>query len=212
MRAVRVLSCLALAALLAAGPPPGAAGADGPGRRPAPLDYRIFGHTLESSPADFRKHLKRDKWLLTKTETFNGYEVMSFTSARRNRLFDSAYVASCPSTGQTVGVYASGGDAGAILAMARDRFGIGARDRAGMPEDGSLPGPMSVAKKYRRDYANVSVSFYRNRPHESWTLALESLEAMRLCRRQNQAEAADGERLAREIEAASRRTAAAAAE
>ncbi len=211
MRITRVLPGLTLAALLAAGAPPVAAGADGQDRKPAPLDYRIFGTTLESSPGDFRKQLKRDKWLLTRTELLNGYEVMSFTSARRDRLFSDACVASCPSTGQTVGVYVCGSDGKAILAMARDRYGIGATNRADNSKD-SLPGPMRVSKTYRRDYPNVSVSFYQNRPYASYTLALESREAMRLCARQNRAEAADAARISREIEAASRKAAAAAAE
>ncbi len=208
MRVTRVLSCLAFAALLALCRPAGAAG---PGQQPKPLDYQIFGHTLSASPAEFRESLKRDKWLLTGTESRYGLYVMSFTSARRNRLFSNAYVASCPSTGQTVGVYACGGDGEAILAMARDRYGIGATNRTDGDTD-SLPGPMRISKTYRGDYPNVSVSFYQNRPYASYTLALESREAMRLCARQHGAEAADAARIGQEIEAASRKAAAATAE
>lgn len=207
----RLLALLAVLVLVPCAGPPDALAAN-PGKPPKPLEYQMFGHTLEDSPKAFRESLKRDKWLHTKTETRYGYEVMCFTSVRQGRLFSNAYVAYCDATGQTVGVYIYGEDGEAILAIARDRFGITGNDLANMPKDSAIGGPMRIHRKYRREYPNITVSFYPNTPFSSYTLALESQEAMRLCTRQNQAETAAARQLARDIENASRQAAAAAAE
>ncbi|MDO5537366.1 MAG: hypothetical protein Q4F72_07555 [Desulfovibrionaceae bacterium] len=179
--------------------------AEGLGKKPKPLEYSLFGLTLESKPAVFRQTLKKARYVHTKTEILHGMNVMSFTSSRRNTLFSNAYVASCPSTGRTVGVYVYGEDGETILALARDRFGIRGNDLARMPSGSSIGGSLRVDKKYRKDYPNVTVSFYKNPPFETWTLALESREELAICARQNRSDADISAALEREIEALSRK-------
>ncbi len=155
------------------------------GKKPEPLEYSIFGLTLDDSRTTFRTTLKKAQYLHTKTESRYGYDVMCFTSKRRNVLFPYVYVATCPSTNQTVGVYVVGDDGDAILDLAKKRFGLTGNNLKNMPENSSIGGRMSTEKPYLKDYPNVSVSLYKNKPYLSYTLAIESKEGMKLCRQQN---------------------------
>ncbi len=175
------------------------------GKKPDPLEYTIFGLTLDDSRAVFRTTLKKAQYLHTKTVTEYGYDVMCFTSKRRNVLFPYVYVASCPSTNQTVGVYVVGDDGDAILDLAKKRFGLTGNNLKHMPENSSIGGRMSLGKQYLKDYPNVSVSMYRNKPYLSYTLALESKEGMKLCKQQNAADEKDEAVLKRLIEKESNR-------
>ncbi len=155
------------------------------GKKPEPLEYSIFGLTLDDSRTTFRTTLKKAQYLHTKTESSYGYDVMCFTSKRRNVLFPYVYVATCPVTNQTVGVYVVGDDGDAILDLAKKRFGLTGNNLKNMPENSSIGGRMSTEKPYLKDYPNVSVSLYKNKPYLSYTLAIESKEGMKLCRQQN---------------------------
>ncbi len=170
------------------------------GKKPEPLEYSIFGLTLDDSRTTFRTTLKKAQYLHTKTESRYGYDVMCFTSKRRNVLFPYVYVATCPSTSQTVGVYVVGDDGDAILDLAKKRFGLTGNNLKHMPENSSIGGRMSTEKQYLKDYPNVSVSLYKNKPYFSYTLALESKEGMKLCRQQNYADEKDAAVLKKLIE------------
>lgn len=185
---------------------PGQAAGGTIGRKPEPLEYDIFGLTLDASPRTFRETLKRAGYLHTKTEQLHGLEVMSFTSAKTHRLYSNAFVASCPATGQTVGVYVYGDDGTRMLDLARERFHLDGNDLATPPADGGVGGRMKIDKAYRKSYPNLTVSFYKNRPFESFTLALESQKALDACARQGAADAAAAARLRQRIEEESRRT------
>ena len=176
------------------------AGAAQLGKKKEPLDYKIFGMTLDSPPKAFRTKLKKDSYLLTKTDTHYGYDVMSFTSAKRHVLFTYVYVASCADTNQTVGVYLVSEDGDALLSLARERFGIGGNNLKDMPKGSSIGGRMTPSKHYLKDYPNVSVSLYSNKPYDSYTLALESRKAMQICKKQASAEVKDAAVLKKFIE------------
>ncbi len=198
--AARLLLFLFLAAICLRTAVPAPAHAASLGKKAEPLEYTVFGLTLDDSRTTFRTTLKKAQYLYTKTESRYGYDVMCFTSKRRNVLFPYVYVATCPSTDQTVGVYVVGDDGDAILDLAKKRFGLTGNNLKHMPENSSIGGRMSTEKQYLKDYPNVSVSLYKNKPYFSYTLALESKEGMKLCRQQNSADEKDAAVLKKLIE------------
>ncbi len=183
--AARLLLFLFLTAICLHSADPLPACAASMGKKAEPLEYSVFGLTLDDSRTTFRTTLKKAQYLHTKTESSYGYDVMCFTSKRRNVLFPYVYVATCPVTNQTVGVYVVGDDGDAILDLAKKRFGLTGNNLKHMPENSSIGGRMSTEKPYLKDYPNVSVSLYKNKPYLSYTLAIESKEGMKLCRQQN---------------------------
>ena len=215
MKACAVLCCLALVLLLpdmAVRHTPGAAfpslflsaptkkaSAASLGKKPQPLTYTMFGLTLDDSPATFRKTLKKAHYLLTRMEQRHGLSVMCFTSARGRRLFTQAYVAFCPETGQTVGVYAVSENGEELMKLVAERFHLGGNDRTVMPEGSPIGGAMKHTRAYRKAYPNVTVSYYPNTPYATYTLALESPAALEKCTRFRARELQTGTNLAREI-------------
>ncbi|WP_165176462.1 hypothetical protein [Desulfovibrio sp. ZJ369] len=174
-----------------------------------PLEYQVFGVTLETPPREIRRTLKRKGYLLTRTERTgaDAYLVEAFTAGKRHRLFTHVYLASCPETGETVGIYASGEDGATILARARERYGIKGTDLAVPPADGGPGGFMRPERAYRKVYPNVTVSYYKIKNFESYTLAFESPAAMRRCRSTRASDALAEEALRRHIQKESRQKA-----
>ncbi|MDO5483530.1 MAG: hypothetical protein Q4F27_01345 [Desulfovibrionaceae bacterium] len=173
------------------------------------LDYTILDLTLENSPREICQTLKRKGYLLTKTQHRDGLEVRSFTAAKRQRLYAYAYLAACIATGQTVGIYAVGEDGVTMQELARNRYGLSGLDT--VPQAGkdtgedTIGGPMRLGRTYRKDYPNVSISFYQNRDFPSWTLAFESPDALAACRRRQESIARTEKELRQSIEAESAR-------
>ncbi len=176
------------------------------GKKAQPLTYTMFGLTLDDSPAIFRKTLKKAHYLLTRTEQRHGLSVMCFTSARGRRLFTQAYVAFCPETGQTVGVYAVSENGEELMKLVAERFHLGGNDRTVMPEGSAIGGTMKHTRAYRKAYPNVTVSFYPNTPYDTYTLALESPAALDQCTRFRAREQQTGTELARQIWKESRKS------
>ena len=186
--------------------PRGAAGADSLSKT-EPIAYSVFDVTLETPPREIRNSLKRKGYLLTKTRRVEAFLVEAFTAGKRHRLFTHAHVAYCPETGETVGIYASGEDGATIMAQARERYGVKGTDLATPPADGGPGGFMRPGRAYRKAYPNVTISYYKIKDFESYTLAFESPEAIRRCRTYLVADARARETLRRDIETESRQKA-----
>ena len=174
--------------------------------KPKPIEYNVLGVTLETPPREIRRTLKRKGYLLTKTERTgeDAYLVEAFTAGKRHRLFTHAHVAYCPETGETVGIYASGEDGATIMTQAGERYGIKGTDLAAPPADGGPGGFMRPGRAYRKAYPNVTISYYKVKAYESYTLAFENPEAIRRCRKRLDADAQAQESLIRKIETESR--------
>ena len=167
-----------------------------------PLEYSVLDVTLELSPAAIARSLKARDYLHTKTRRRNGLETSSFTADRGHRLYEEVHLASCPETGQSVGLYVVGRDGAAMQALARQRYGLSGLDLEQDGEDG-ISGAMRLGRTYRKHYPNVSISFYENKGFGSFTLAFESPDALAACRRQQEETARQEALLRQQIEAES---------